>query len=75
MGKTSSAAALGVKLAFSGQKALIVSTDPAHSLSDSLDQVHLSSYSCINLGEQRITLADKLLQAKLLLYFLPIRDM
>lgn len=42
VGKTSSAAALGVKLASMGQKALIVSTDPAHSLSDSLDQVSLN---------------------------------
>lgn len=39
VGKTSTAAALAVKLATSGERTLVVSTDPAHSLSDSLDQV------------------------------------
>lgn len=39
VGKTSTAAALGVSLAQAGKRALVVSTDPAHSLSDSLDQV------------------------------------
>ena len=39
VGKTSSAAALGVRLAEAGVPTLVVSTDPAHSLSDSLDQV------------------------------------
>ena len=39
VGKTSTAAALGVKLAEAGERTLVVSTDPAHSLSDSLDQV------------------------------------
>ena len=39
VGKTSSAAALGVKLAQAGHATLVVSTDPAHSLSNSLDQV------------------------------------
>jgi len=38
VGKTSTAAALGVKLAASNKRTLVVSTDPAHSLSDSLDQ-------------------------------------
>ena len=39
MGKTSCAASLAVKFANDGYPTLIVSTDPAHSLSDSLDQV------------------------------------
>jgi cellulose biosynthesis protein BcsQ len=42
VGKTSSAASLGVRLAAEGGPTLVVSTDPAHSLSDSLDQVGLS---------------------------------
>lgn len=40
VGKTSLAASLAVKLAAAGHQTLVVSTDPAHSLSDSLDQVH-----------------------------------
>jgi Mrp family chromosome partitioning ATPase len=39
VGKTSLSAALAVKLAAAGHTTLIVSTDPAHSLSDSLAQV------------------------------------
>ncbi len=38
VGKTSLAASLAVKLAGEGHQVLVVSTDPAHSLSDSLDQ-------------------------------------
>lgn len=38
VGKTSVSASLGVKLASDGLKTLVVSTDPAHSLSDSLNQ-------------------------------------
>jgi len=38
VGKTSAAAALAVQLAAAGHNTLVVSTDPAHSLSDSLDQ-------------------------------------
>mmetsp|Transcript_28959 Transcript_28959/g.74310 ORF Transcript_28959/g.74310 Transcript_28959/m.74310 type:complete len:734 (+) Transcript_28959:541-2742(+) len=38
VGKTSSAASLGVQLAAAGRPTLVVSTDPAHSLSDSLAQ-------------------------------------
>eukprot|EP00195_Chlamydomonas_chlamydogama_P005384 CAMPEP_0202890670 /NCGR_PEP_ID=MMETSP1392-20130828/997_1 /ASSEMBLY_ACC=CAM_ASM_000868 /TAXON_ID=225041 /ORGANISM="Chlamydomonas chlamydogama, Strain SAG 11-48b" /LENGTH=714 /DNA_ID=CAMNT_0049574285 /DNA_START=142 /DNA_END=2286 /DNA_ORIENTATION=- len=38
VGKTSLAASLGVKLAAEGHTVLVVSTDPAHSLSDSLAQ-------------------------------------
>ncbi len=39
VGKTSMSASLGVRLAAEGHDTLVVSTDPAHSLSDSLDQV------------------------------------
>jgi arsenite/tail-anchored protein-transporting ATPase len=38
VGKTSSSASLAVALADAGHATLVVSTDPAHSLSDSLDQ-------------------------------------
>lgn len=41
VGKTSSAASLAVKFAEEGHPTLVVSTDPAHSLSDSLDQASL----------------------------------
>lgn len=40
VGKTTLAASLAVKLAEAGHVTLIVSTDPAHSLGDSLDQVN-----------------------------------
>lgn len=40
VGKTSLAASLAVKFAAAGHPTLVVSTDPAHSLSDSLDQVN-----------------------------------
>lgn len=39
VGKTSLSASLAVKLAAAGHTTLVVSTDPAHSLSDSLAQV------------------------------------
>ena len=42
VGKTSSAASLAVAFAEQGHSTLVVSTDPAHSLSDSLDQVRVS---------------------------------
>ncbi|HEX3048498.1 MAG TPA: ArsA family ATPase, partial [Bacillota bacterium] len=42
VGKTSVAAATAVKSARDGRKTLVVSTDPAHSLGDSLD-IKLSS--------------------------------
>lgn len=41
VGKTSLAASLAVKFAAAGHTTLVVSTDPAHSLSDSLDQVRI----------------------------------
>lgn len=44
VGKTSCAASLAVKFANHGHPTLVISTDPAHSLSDSFDQV--MSYSC-----------------------------
>jgi Mrp family chromosome partitioning ATPase len=39
VGKTSCSAALALKCALDGKPTLVVSTDPAHSLSDSFDQV------------------------------------
>lgn len=45
VGKTSLAASLAVKFAAAGHTTLVVSTDPAHSLSDSLDQVTIYSLS------------------------------
>lgn len=39
VGKTSCAASLAVKFANNGHPTLVVSTDPAHSLSDSFAQV------------------------------------
>lgn len=46
VGKTSLAASLAVKLAAAGHQTLVVSTDPAHSLSDSLDQACLIPLRC-----------------------------
>ncbi len=44
VGKTSLAASLAVQFAAEGHNTLVVSTDPAHSLSDSLAQAgHMSS--------------------------------
>ena len=50
VGKTSSAASLAVKLAEEGHSTLVVSTDPAHSLSDSLDQVTCPPNLLLNLS-------------------------
>lgn len=51
VGKTSCAASLAVKFANSGHPTLVVSTDPAHSLSDSFAQVGymLSSFDVASL--------------------------
>lgn len=45
VGKTSCAASLAVKFANHGHPTLVVSTDPAHSLSDSFDQVTAMYFS------------------------------
>lgn len=45
VGKTSLAASLAVRLAEEGHQVLVVSTDPAHSLSDSLAQVSYRSHA------------------------------
>jgi arsenite-transporting ATPase len=44
VGKTSCAASLAVRFANSGHPTLVVSTDPAHSLSDSFAQVGSFDY-------------------------------
>lgn len=44
VGKTSCAASLAVKFANNGHPTLVVSTDPAHSLSDSFAQVYVMYY-------------------------------
>lgn len=44
VGKTSCAASLAVKFANHGHPTMVVSTDPAHSLSDSFAQVVLIKY-------------------------------
>lgn len=50
VGKTSCAASLAVKFANSGHPTLVVSTDPAHSLSDSFAQVcYYASLRCPSL--------------------------
>lgn len=43
VGKTSLSASLAAKLAAAGHTTLVVSTDPAHSLGDSLDQVPIDN--------------------------------
>lgn len=48
VGKTSCAASLAVKFANNGHPTLVVSTDPAHSLSDSFAQVNIHvSWFCL----------------------------
>lgn len=46
VGKTSCAASLAVKFANNGHPTLVVSTDPAHSLSDSFAQVCVTDSLC-----------------------------
>jgi DNA replication protein DnaC len=53
VGKTSLAASLAVKFANSGHPTLVVSTDPAHSLSDSFAQVQTSMKVMIDVMTQR----------------------
>lgn len=50
VGKTSLSASLAVKLAAAGHTTLVVSTDPAHSLSDSLAQVRGRKGGCQEYG-------------------------
>ncbi len=45
VGKTSCSAALAVRFASEGLPTLVVSTDPAHSLSDAFDQVGLACWA------------------------------
>lgn len=53
VGKTSCAASLAVKFANNGHPTLVVSTDPAHSLSDSFAQVPVLSFSCCAINDIR----------------------
>lgn len=48
VGKTSCSSSLGVRCAMEGHTTLVVSTDPAHSLSDSLDQVRASGWRVLS---------------------------
>ncbi|GAB5357835.1 hypothetical protein AAMO2058_000408700, partial [Amorphochlora amoebiformis] len=50
VGKTTTASAVGVKLAEEGHATLVVSTDPAHSLGDALD-VDLRGGSAVSVGD------------------------
>ncbi|SIR92122.1 ArsA family ATPase [Natronorubrum thiooxidans] len=52
VGKTTCAAATGVRLANSGRKTLVVSTDPAHSLSDSLEVALGSDPQRLEVGDE-----------------------
>jgi arsenite-transporting ATPase len=49
VGKTSCAASLAVKFANHGHPTMVVSTDPAHSLSDSFAQVVINVAQTINI--------------------------
>ncbi len=55
VGKTSLSASLAVKLAMAGHTTLVVSTDPAHSLGDSLAQVCSDTHTCARLAGQHHT--------------------
>lgn len=56
VGKTSCAASLAVKFSNHGHPTIVVSTDPAHSLSDSFDQVStwIMRLSITNLEKMRL---------------------
>lgn len=79
VGKTSTAAALSVKLATAGERTLVVSTDPAHSLSDSLDQVNnyfLSFPACHSLLQGSVMSKEMILcVVTVILPFVPTRVM
>jgi len=60
VGKTTVAAATALKAAESGKKTLIISTDPAHSLSDALDQ---------ELGPEPTQISDNLYGQELDVYY------
>ena len=60
VGKTSLAASLAVRLAAEGHNTLVVSTDPAHSLGDSLGQVQAWQKLChadLQMNRHRTSLA------------------
>ena len=52
VGKTTMAAAAAIRSADLGNKTLLVSTDPAHSVSDSLDQQIGGDYTEVNSVER-----------------------
>ena len=60
VGKTSLAASLAVRLAAAGHQTLVVSTDPAHSLSDSLAQVWLAASRGARLCTGSVRLSDSI---------------
>ena len=70
VGKTSSAASLGVRLAGEGGSTLVVSTDPAHSLSDSLDQVGNEQMPCMT-PEEKKSLCHEAFQSWLMPHGMP----
>lgn len=53
VGKTSLASSLALRLAAEGHTTLVVSTDPAHSLSDSLAQVRRGGWKALRLSRAR----------------------
>lgn len=55
VGKTSCAASLAVKFANHGHPTIVVSTDPAHSLSDSFDQVFICDFKLPLYGNSYVT--------------------
>ncbi len=55
VGKTSLSASLAIKLAAAGHTTLVVSTDPAHSLSDSFNQVRVCMAGLEGLGQGQMS--------------------